>query len=148
LVLLNICFALLSISFWSRSSFVFFVATRHWWDRTRPCVKGKIIADLIDRPKKASATLLVANNFINIGVVILFSFIGKDIFCYHFTGVKIHCRSNPSYLLLCCLVKYYLKCMLVATTLSLQRWLLILLQFLINPVTNQRAYEGINSLLT
>jgi hypothetical protein len=29
--------------------------------------------------------------------------------------------------------------MLVATTLSLRRWLLILLQFLINPVTNQRA---------
>jgi putative hemolysin len=42
--------------------------------------KGKIIADLIDRPKKLLATLLVANNFINIGVVILFSFIGKDIF--------------------------------------------------------------------
>jgi hypothetical protein len=31
--------------------------------------------------------------------------------------------------------------MLVAT-LSLRRWLLILLQFLINPVTNQRAYES------
>ena len=42
--------------------------------------KGKIIADLIERPKKLLATLLVANNFINIGVVILFSFIGKDIF--------------------------------------------------------------------
>ena len=28
--------------------------------------KGKIIADLIDRPKKLLATLLVANNFINI----------------------------------------------------------------------------------
>jgi Mg2+/Co2+ transporter CorB len=41
----------------------------------------------------------VANNFINIGVVILFSFIGKDIFSA-ITGVKIHCRSNPSYLLL------------------------------------------------
>jgi Mg2+/Co2+ transporter CorB len=42
----------------------------------------------------------VANNFINIGVVILFSFIGKDIFSAITTGVKIHCRSNPSYLLL------------------------------------------------
>jgi hypothetical protein len=30
--------------------------------------------------------------------------------------------------------------MLVATTLSLQRWLLILLQFLINSCHNQRAY--------
>jgi putative hemolysin len=42
--------------------------------------KGKIIADLIERPKKLLATLLVANNFINIGVVILFSFIGKNLF--------------------------------------------------------------------
>lgn len=42
--------------------------------------KGKILADLIERPKKLLATLLVANNFINIGVVILFSFIGNDLF--------------------------------------------------------------------
>jgi len=42
--------------------------------------KGRILADLIDRPKKLLATLLVANNFINIGVVILFSFIGKNLF--------------------------------------------------------------------
>ncbi|WP_264565668.1 gliding motility-associated protein GldE [Flavobacterium sp. N3904] len=42
--------------------------------------KGKIIAQLIERPKKLLATLLVANNFINIGVVILFSFVGKDLF--------------------------------------------------------------------
>jgi gliding motility-associated protein GldE len=42
--------------------------------------KGKIIADLLEKPKKLLATLLVANNFINIGVVILFSFVGKGIF--------------------------------------------------------------------
>lgn len=42
--------------------------------------KGKIIASLLEKPKKLLATLLVANNFINIGVVILFSFVGKDIF--------------------------------------------------------------------
>ncbi len=42
--------------------------------------RGKIIADLLGRPKKLLATLLVANNFINIGVVILFSFVGKDLF--------------------------------------------------------------------
>ncbi|WP_163398004.1 gliding motility-associated protein GldE [Flavobacterium fluviatile] len=42
--------------------------------------KGKIISNLLDRPKKLLATLLVANNFLNIGVVILFSFIGRDIF--------------------------------------------------------------------
>lgn len=42
--------------------------------------KGKIIARLLEKPKKLLATLLVANNFINIGVVILFSFVGKNIF--------------------------------------------------------------------
>lgn len=42
--------------------------------------KGKIISALLEKPKKLLATLLVANNFINIAVVILFSFIGKDLF--------------------------------------------------------------------
>lgn len=42
--------------------------------------KGKIISDLLDKPKKLLATLLVANNFLNIGVVILFSFMGRSIF--------------------------------------------------------------------
>lgn len=42
--------------------------------------KGKIISNLLDKPKKLLATLLVANNFFNIGVVILFSFIGRNIF--------------------------------------------------------------------
>lgn len=42
--------------------------------------KGTIISNLLDRPKKLLATLLVANNFFNIGVVILFAFIGQNIF--------------------------------------------------------------------
>ncbi|MFI0490810.1 gliding motility-associated protein GldE [Flavobacterium sp.] len=42
--------------------------------------KGKIISELLEKPKKLLATLLVANNFINIGVVILFSFVGHNIF--------------------------------------------------------------------
>lgn len=42
--------------------------------------KGRIIATLLEKPKKLLATLLVANNFINIAVVILFSFVGKDLF--------------------------------------------------------------------
>ncbi|AWK04170.1 gliding motility-associated protein GldE [Flavobacterium crocinum] len=42
--------------------------------------KGKIISSLLDKPKKLLATLLVANNFFNIGVVILFAYIGQNIF--------------------------------------------------------------------
>jgi gliding motility-associated protein GldE len=42
--------------------------------------KGKIISNLLDKPKKLLATLLVANNFFNIGVVILFAYMGQNIF--------------------------------------------------------------------
>lgn len=42
--------------------------------------KGKIISGLLEKPKKLLATLLVANNFINIGVIILFSFMGQNLF--------------------------------------------------------------------
>ena len=42
--------------------------------------KGKIISALLEKPKKLLATLLVANNFINIGVVILFSYVGHELF--------------------------------------------------------------------
>ncbi len=39
-----------------------------------------IISKLLDRPKKLLATILVANNFINIGIVILFSYLGEQLF--------------------------------------------------------------------
>ena len=42
--------------------------------------KGRIIVELLEKPKKLLATLLVANNFINIAIVILFSFVGKGLF--------------------------------------------------------------------
>lgn len=39
-----------------------------------------IISKLLERPKKLLATILVANNFINIAIVILFSYLGEVIF--------------------------------------------------------------------
>ena len=42
--------------------------------------KGNLISNLLKRPKKLLATLLIANNFINIGIVIIFSFIKNDLF--------------------------------------------------------------------
>ncbi|WP_299225378.1 gliding motility-associated protein GldE [uncultured Psychroserpens sp.] len=39
-----------------------------------------IISKLLERPKKLLATILVANNFINIGIVILFAFLGETLF--------------------------------------------------------------------
>lgn len=40
----------------------------------------QIISKLLIRPKKLLATILVANNFINIGIVILFAFLGNYLF--------------------------------------------------------------------
>jgi len=40
----------------------------------------QIITNLLDRPKKLLATILVANNFINIGIVILFANLSSNLF--------------------------------------------------------------------
>ena len=40
----------------------------------------EIISKLLERPKKLLATILVANNFINIAIVILFAFLGEILF--------------------------------------------------------------------
>ena len=42
--------------------------------------KFEIISKLLERPKKLLATILVANNFINIGIVILFANLGDSLF--------------------------------------------------------------------
>lgn len=42
--------------------------------------KGAIVAKLLERPKKLLATVLIANNTINIGIVLLFSNIGNVLF--------------------------------------------------------------------
>jgi gliding motility-associated protein GldE len=42
--------------------------------------KGNLISRLLERPKKLLATILVANNFINIAVVIIFSSVSEKIF--------------------------------------------------------------------
>ncbi len=42
--------------------------------------KSNILVKLLERPKKLLATILIANNAINIGVVLLFSIIGDTLF--------------------------------------------------------------------
>ena len=42
--------------------------------------KSILIAALLEKPKKLLATILVTNNFMNIGVVMLFSFISEKLF--------------------------------------------------------------------
>lgn len=40
----------------------------------------RIISNLLERPKKLLATILVANNFINIAIVLLFAYLGESLF--------------------------------------------------------------------
>ncbi len=42
--------------------------------------KAVLLSKLLNRPKKLLATILIANNFSHIGVVIIFSFVGKSLF--------------------------------------------------------------------
>lgn len=42
--------------------------------------KVEIITKLLERPKKLLATILVANNFINIAIVLIFAFLGDSLF--------------------------------------------------------------------
>ena len=41
--------------------------------------RGKMIVELLEKPKKLLATILITNNAINIGIVLLFSSIGNTI---------------------------------------------------------------------
>lgn len=52
--------------------------------------KTKIISNLLERPKKLLATLLVANNVLNIAIVILFIAISRDLFAsIPYTGLRL-----------------------------------------------------------
>ena len=66
----------------SGAEVAFFSLTQHDLDNAsnEHPEKVRAISKLLERPKKLLATLLVANNFINIGVVILFSVIGQSLF--------------------------------------------------------------------
>ena len=77
LVILLLCSALIS-----GTEVAFFSLTRSDIDKgleDNPKV-FRIISKLLQRPKKLLATILVANNFINIGIVILFAYLGEFIF--------------------------------------------------------------------
>ena len=69
--------------------------------------KGNIITKLLDRPKKLLATILIANNAINIGVVLLFNLIGDTLF------------SNINYVLFSFISVRFLMEVVVATFLIL-----------------------------
>ena len=77
LILLLICSALISgaeVAFFGLS------ATDLKDIIEKKTTQGGIIERLLDRPKKLLATILIANNAINIGVVLLFSDVGETLF--------------------------------------------------------------------
>ena len=80
--LIGVAFLLLCSAFISGSEVALFSLDKKNLDdlEANDSHKGKLIADLLDRPKKLLATILIANNFVNIGVVILFSSINEKLF--------------------------------------------------------------------
>ncbi|WP_323674125.1 gliding motility-associated protein GldE [Gelidibacter japonicus] len=77
IVALLVCSALIS-----GAEVAFFSLTRSDIDEglEEKSTAFQIISRLLERPKKLLATILVANNFINIAIVILFASVGKYIF--------------------------------------------------------------------
>ena len=89
LLVLLICSALISgaeVAFFSLSPSDFEDKTNGSGETTEPNPSGKleIVQKLLSKPKKLLATILVANNFINIAIVLLFASLG-DLF---FSGLK------------------------------------------------------------
>lgn len=54
---------------------------------TNKSKSGDLILELLQRPKRLLATILIANNFVNIGIVVLSTFIADAIFNFHDTSV-------------------------------------------------------------
>lgn len=77
LVLLLVCSALIS-----GAEVAIFSLSKSDFDQnqTHTSYNLNTIAQLLERPKKLLATILVANNFINIAIVLLFAFIGETLF--------------------------------------------------------------------
>lgn len=48
--------------------------------RTDESKSGKLVLELLEKPKRLLATILIANNFVNIGVVVLSTFLAESIF--------------------------------------------------------------------
>ncbi|WP_298310980.1 gliding motility-associated protein GldE [uncultured Aquimarina sp.] len=77
LILLLICSALIS---GSEVSLFSLTPSDLKLEGEDPTVSQKIISKLLSRPKKLLATILVANNFINIAIVLLFDTLGEIYF--------------------------------------------------------------------
>ncbi len=73
--LIAILVLLLMSALVSGSEIAFFSLSASQLDEIQKDKKGKIIINLLDKPKELLATILVANNFVNIAIVILSSYL-------------------------------------------------------------------------
>lgn len=73
-VVLLICSALISGS----EVALFSLSNTDFNEKENQSTKEKIIYELLERPKKLLATILVANNFVNIAIVLLYSYLKSN----------------------------------------------------------------------
>lgn len=80
--LIGVVFLLLCSAFISGSEVALFSLTQNDLNvlENENYHKGKLVKDLLEKPKKLLATILISNNFINIGIVILFASINEKLF--------------------------------------------------------------------
>lgn len=77
LILLLICSALIS---GAEVAFFSLTQTDINEEEAAKTTRGDLIVKLVQKPKKLLATILIANNFINIAIVLLFSSLGNSMF--------------------------------------------------------------------
>ncbi len=79
MIILLVCSALISAS-----ENAFFSLTNKELDQINknPSLSGKMILHLLEKPKRLLATVLIANNLVNVGIVVISSVISHDVLKY------------------------------------------------------------------
>ncbi len=72
---LIICSALIS-----GSEVAFFSIDPKKWNKKEEKISYKLIGKLLEKPNKLLATILIANNFVNVGIIILSTYITSNVF--------------------------------------------------------------------
>jgi len=87
--LVGVVILLLCSAFISGAEVAFFsLSPKHKKDLKSSDTKpGKLVLELLEKPKRLLATILIANNFVNIGIIVLSTFLANKMFDFTETSV-------------------------------------------------------------
>ncbi|MEJ6735141.1 MAG: gliding motility-associated protein GldE [Flavobacteriales bacterium] len=75
-----ISFLIICSSLISGSEVAFFSIDPKKWNKKEEKISYKLIGKLLEKPNKLLATILIANNFVNVGIIILSTYITSNVF--------------------------------------------------------------------